>query len=100
MQATRTIPIVSPVAGDAVADGLVASLARPGGNVTGLSLVSPELVAKRLELFKLAIPRISRLAVLRQPGAVPEETEKVMLKEYESTARAWPAASIRRSASG
>ncbi len=88
MQATRTIPIVSPVAGDAVADGLVASLARPGGNVTGLSLVSPELVAKRLELFKLAIPGGSRLAVLRQPGAVPEGTEKVVLKEYESAARA------------
>jgi putative ABC transport system substrate-binding protein len=88
MEATRTIPIVCPVAGDAVADGLVTSLARPGGNVTGLSLVGVELVAKRLELFKLAIPGISRLAVLRQPGALPEGTEKAVLKEYESAARA------------
>src|SRR5262245_42301035 len=83
MQVTRTIPIVSPVASDPVGDGLVASLARPGGNVTGLSLVGPELIAKRLELFKQAVPGISRLAVLRQPGAMPDATEKESLKEYE-----------------
>jgi putative ABC transport system substrate-binding protein len=88
MQATRTIPIVSPVAGDPVADGLVASLARPGGNVTGLSTLGPDLVAKRLELFKLAIPGISRLAVLRQPSALPAQTEKELLKEYGAAARA------------
>jgi putative ABC transport system substrate-binding protein len=88
MRATRSVPIVSPVMNDPVGDGLVASLARPGGNVTGLSVVGLELVAKRLELLKLAIPGISRLAVLRQPGGVPEQTEKDLLKEFEAAARA------------
>ncbi len=50
--------------GDAVGSGLVASLSRPGGNVTGLTIVAPELSAKRLELLKEAIPRISRVAIL------------------------------------
>jgi putative ABC transport system substrate-binding protein len=76
MQATRTIPIVF-VAGDPVGSGLVTSLARPGGNVTGLSSVGPELVGKRLELLKQAVPGVGRVAVLWLPGgALGERTEK------------------------
>ena len=71
-QATRTLPIVFRAAADPVTDGLVTSLAQPGGNVTGLSNVSPELVAKRLELLKQAVPGVSRVAVLWSPGAVGE----------------------------
>jgi putative ABC transport system substrate-binding protein len=67
MQATTTIPIVMTEAGDPVATGLVASLARPGGNVTGLSLISPDLVSKRLALLKEAAPKIVRVAVLAHP---------------------------------
>jgi putative tryptophan/tyrosine transport system substrate-binding protein len=67
-QATTTIPIVFPSVGDPVAFGLVASLARPGGNITGLTLLEPELSGKRLELLKEALPRISRVAVLQAPG--------------------------------
>src|SRR5687767_12719066 len=63
--ATGTIPIVFPsYGGDPVADGLVASLARPGGNVTGLSSIGPELSGKRLELLKGVVPKLSRVAVL------------------------------------
>ena len=68
MKATRTIPIVTALAADPVGDGLVASVARPGGNVTGISLMLPELSAKRLELLKDAVPKLSRVAVLWNPG--------------------------------
>ena len=61
-QATTTIPIVIAVIGDAVATGLVESLARPGGNITGSSFFGPELYAKRLELLKEAIPGVTRVA--------------------------------------
>jgi putative ABC transport system substrate-binding protein len=87
-KATRTIPIVFVGATDPVTDGLVASLARPGGNATGSSNFAPELVGKRLELLTQAVPGISRVAVLWQPGAVPERAEKDMLKEAEVAARA------------
>ena len=63
-RATRTIPIVMAASGDAVATGLVASLARPGGNVTGLTALARELSGKRLELLKEAVPGLSRVAVL------------------------------------
>ena len=63
-QATTTIPIVMAVSGDAVATGLIASLARPGGNVTGTSYFSPELNAKQLEWLRDCLPRIRRVAVL------------------------------------
>jgi putative ABC transport system substrate-binding protein len=66
-QATTKIPIVMTNAGDPVATGLVASLARPGGNVTGLVSTSPELTGKRLELFKEALPNVSRVALLWNP---------------------------------
>ena len=77
-QATRTIPIVFAAAGDPVASGLVASLARPGGNVTGLSLLAPELIGKRLELLKQAVPGGSPIAVLWQPSVYGERTDKDM----------------------
>ena len=63
-QATSTIPIVMGISYDAVLEGLVASLARPGGNVTGLSLLIPELMGKRLELLKEVVPKVSLVAVL------------------------------------
>jgi ABC-type uncharacterized transport system substrate-binding protein len=87
-QATRTIPIVFAATGDAVADGLVASLARPGGNITGLSFFTPELVGKRLELLKQTVPGVSRIAVLWNPGGLGESTEKDVLKRAEVAARA------------
>jgi putative ABC transport system substrate-binding protein len=68
--------------------GLVTSLARPGGNVTGLSRLAPELVGKCLELLKQAVPRVSRVAVLWQPGGHGERTEKDMLKGADVAARA------------
>ncbi len=63
-QATKTVPIVMVAAVDPVATGLVASLARPGGNVTGLTLNHPETGGKRLELLREVSPRVSRIAVL------------------------------------
>src|SRR6266404_1086265 len=66
--ATSTIPIVIATAGDAVASGLVASLARPGGNITGLTFFSPELNAKRLELLKEAVPDLTDVGVLLNPA--------------------------------
>ena len=86
-QATTTIPIVFTAASDPVPDGLVTSLARPGGNVTGLATISPELVGKGLEQIKRAVPEVTRLAVLWQPGALGERTNKDMLKEADTVAR-------------
>src|SRR6266852_435003 len=87
-QTTRTLPIVFTSAADPVTDGLVTSLAQPGGNGTGLSNLAPELVGKRRELLTQAVPGVSRVAVLWQPGAVDERTEKDMLKGAEVAARA------------
>jgi putative tryptophan/tyrosine transport system substrate-binding protein len=87
-QATRTLPIVFAAADDAVGSGLVTSLARPGGNVTGLSFLAPELVGKRLELLKQAVPGVTQVAVLWQPGGLGERTEKDQLKEADVAARA------------
>jgi putative tryptophan/tyrosine transport system substrate-binding protein len=70
-QATRTIPIVMVGASDPVAQGFVASLARPGGNITGLSIVTPELLGKRLEILKETVPQSTRVAVLANPGSAP-----------------------------
>ena len=67
-KATTTIPIVMTNAGDPVGAGLVASLARPGGNVTGLSSLAPELNTKRLEILKDAVPKLARVGLLRPPG--------------------------------
>ena len=84
-EATITIPIVMTNEGDPVATGMVASLARPGGNITGLSTLAPELGGKRLEILKEMIPKLSRVAVFRtstQPGTAPT------LKEVELAAKA------------
>ena len=64
MEASKTIPIVFSSTADPVEDGLVSSLAKPGGNITGLSLLAPELNGKRLELLKEAFPKVSRVAFL------------------------------------
>src|SRR6266568_7440127 len=66
--ATRTIPIVMAVSGDSLGAGLVKTLARPGGNITGLTLLSPELSGKRLEILKETMPKISHVAVLFNPS--------------------------------
>ena len=68
MQATSVIPIVFAAAGDPVGAGLVASLARPGGNVTGLSNQGPDLAGKRLELLREIVPGLGRLAILANVG--------------------------------
>jgi putative tryptophan/tyrosine transport system substrate-binding protein len=67
-KATATVPIVMLVSGDAIATGIVASLARPGGNVTGTTFLDPELNAKRLEICKQAFPAVRRVGVLLNPG--------------------------------
>ena len=87
-RATKTLPIVMVAVGDPVTSGLVGSLARPGANITGLSLLFPDLVGKCLELLKQAVPGVNRVAVLRQPGAVPDRTEQDILKGAEVAARA------------
>src|SRR5262245_24070998 len=66
--ATATIPIVMTNVGDPVGAGLIASLARPGGNVTGFSSLSPELITKRLEILKDAVPKLARVGLLRPAG--------------------------------
>jgi len=86
-QATRTLPIVFATAADPVGSGLVTSLARPGGNVTGLSILAPALVGKRLELLTQALPGVSRVAVLWQPGGHDERTDNDILKEAGVAAR-------------
>jgi len=70
--ATRTIPIVFVSLGDPVAEGWVASLARPGGNLTGVAGLSPELAGKRLELLRELLPSLSKVAVLRNPANTSE----------------------------
>jgi putative ABC transport system substrate-binding protein len=68
-QATTTIPIIMAVSGDPVTSGFIASLARPGGNITGLSFMTPEVSGKRLEFLKEAVPHLSRVAVLWSPAS-------------------------------
>jgi putative ABC transport system substrate-binding protein len=86
-RATNTIPVVFSTVGDPVGSGLVASLARPGGNLTGLTNVAPELLGKHLDFLKQVVPRASRVAILRQPGALGEGAERELLKGAEDAAR-------------
>jgi len=79
--ATRTVPIVMAPAGDPVAQGLVESLARPGGNVTGVALMTTEVRAKRLALFREMLPRLSRVALVLQP-----DVARSTLKDVETSA--------------
>ena len=84
-EVTRTVPIVMSLVIDPVGSGLIPSLAHPGGNVTGTSIMAPDLVGKQLELLKEVVPKISRVAVLwnpDNPGGVPQ------LRQVEAAARA------------
>ena len=83
-QTTKTIPIVVPAANDPVESGLVASLARPGGNITGTAVSTIDLAGKRLELPKEALPKLSRVAVLWSP---PYEAASLQWKETQAAAR-------------
>jgi putative ABC transport system substrate-binding protein len=83
-QATQTIPIVMMVAGDPVGTGLVASLARPGGNITGLSNLAEGLAAKRLELLKEVVPRLARAGILLAPNTPAHAS---MRREIEAAAQ-------------
>jgi len=84
-EATSTIPIVMTNDGDPVGQGFVASLARPGGNITGLSTLSPELSGKRLELLKETVPKLSRVAVF---GTSTSASNALELREVELAAGA------------
>ena len=84
---TTTIPIVFLAAEDPVRLGLVASLARPGGNLTGINFFNAELVAKRLEFLRALVPAASRVAVLVNPANVGNT--KSTLRDVEPAARPW-----------
>jgi putative ABC transport system substrate-binding protein len=85
-EATSAIPIVMAQDSDPVGSGLVSSLARPGGNITGLSTLSAELSGKRLELLKEVVPKLSRVAVL---GTSPDSSNAQVLRELELAAGAF-----------
>lgn len=85
MKATKTIPIVFGTVQDAVASGIVASLARPGGNATGFSALAPDLVRKRLELLKEVAPQIARVALFWNPSSAGSD---IGLREAQSAADA------------
>lgn len=82
-KSVKTIPVVMGYSGDPVDAGIIASLARPGGNVTGMTFFAAELAGKRVELLKEAIPGVSRLAVLANPGHAGEQRE---LRETQAAA--------------
>jgi putative tryptophan/tyrosine transport system substrate-binding protein len=84
-EATKTIPVVTPIITDPVEAGFVASLARPGANITGLTLISVQLSGKRLELLREVVARISRVAVLSNPAAL---NSQLQMRETEVAARA------------
>ena len=83
--ATKTIPIVMPVVTDPVGTGAAASLARPGGNVTGLTLISPDITGKRVQLLKEIVPGASRIVILSNPTSRNSEPQ---IREAEIAARA------------
>jgi putative ABC transport system substrate-binding protein len=82
--ANVTTPVIAPAMGDPVDDGVAASLAHPGGNITGSTFLGPALVPKRIELLKEAIPGVSRVAALWHPGAYGDRTMTEMLKETDA----------------
>ena len=83
-KATTTIPIVMATSADPVGAGMVASLARPGGNVTGFSSLAPELSTKRLEILKDAVPKLARVGLLRPPGG--QASGDLQMKELRPAA--------------
>ena len=82
-QATRTIPIVTGAVNDPIASGFAASLAHPGGNITGLSLINVDINAKQLELLKIMLPRLSRVGALTNPA---NPSHPGILKDFQSIA--------------
>ncbi len=86
-RATTTVPIVVGSVGDPVQDGLVASLSRPGGNITGTTFLGPELVAKQLALLKELLPAASRVTVIWSPRAFSEATTAGMVKQATVAAK-------------
>lgn len=87
-QATTTIPIVFGVVGDPIAEGLVTSLAQPGGNITGLSNVTNDMIGKWLELLKQVAPGVNLVAMLWKPDSMPDNAREVRLKEAHASAQA------------
>lgn len=90
MRATKRIPIVMAASADPVGAGLVASLARPGGNVTGLTLVSNDTAAKRLELLRLLVPGAKRVAILLEGTSSPgsgDQVNSLLIAELQAAAR-------------
>jgi putative ABC transport system substrate-binding protein len=85
-QATTNIPIVFGAVGNPIADGLVSSLARPGGNITGLSTVTTELVGKLVELLKQIAPGAGLVALLLKPDSMPDSAREIFLKEANLSA--------------
>ena len=83
-QATSTIPILVGNAGDLVGEGIVASLARPGGNITGFTSIDPDLSAKRLQLLRETLPKVSRVAVIYHGGPGGDQEE---LREIQTAAK-------------
>ena len=86
-QATNAIPVIAVAMADPVGDRLVASLGRPGGNVTGTTFLGPELVAKRLQLLGDVVPGLARVAALWHPHAYGEHTMTNIVKDVEDAAR-------------
>src|SRR5262249_52742261 len=84
---TRRVPIIMTPSVDPVATGVVKSLDRPGGTITGITEMMPELTPRRLELLKAIVPTMSRAAILWWPGTLREETLKQMLEDTHATAR-------------
>jgi len=86
-RATNSIPIVGAAMADPVADGLVASLSRPGGNLTGNTFIGPELGPKRLDLLLQLVPGISRIGGLQHPRVYSERTMQNMVRELQDRAK-------------
>jgi len=85
LKATTTVPIIVLSSGELGSSGLVASLSRPGGNLTGMQIYSPELMGKRLQLLKEVLPGVSRLVILR-PSPLPEGLVNTYLQMTDETA--------------
>src|SRR5262249_46847016 len=88
-RATSIIPIIFPVAGDPIGSGLVSSLARPGGNITGLSNLATDLAAKRLEILREVFPGLRRLAVMKREHGHLRIPSLLMRARALATVRVW-----------
>ena len=86
-QSTSRVPIIMTPSADPVATGIVKSLDHPGGTITGITEMMPELTPQRLNLLKQIVPTLSRVAILWRPGTLSEDTFKHMLQETQATAR-------------